>query len=749
MPLMAQTGEFNEPTKITSPRGEEFDLIGPAGPVRFKKAPGVLAEAGGDLLVIKEGSLFLCSRRNGDINPSHVTGQGLYAEDTRFLSEFLLTLGDMPPILLSSSADKAYAMVVDMTNPNFKRNKEVVVPQQTLSLRRFRLIGDRLYERIHLRNFGESLIHTTLGLSLGADFADMFEIRGAPNRKSRGHLLASKPTERGINFAYLGTDKIFRETIVEWNPKPKSLDIGEGHAVVIWDVELAPLTSFEVMISIEPSVAGKRRRARSLASAEAKVLHSHDSWRKEGTEVHSDNELFDGFVRAAVRDLRALVTPWNSSELLAAGIPWYVAPFGRDSLLTCYEVLMFNPALAKQTLKFLARYQSKVDDPWRDAEPGKILHEIRTGELAKAGLIPHTPYYGSVDSTPLFLLLAAAYYRWTNDLTTLSELLPNLDAALGWIANYGDRDGDGFVEYQKRSASGLLNQGWKDSEDAIVHADGSLAEGPIALVEVQGYIHLAKRRIADVYEALNLPDRAAILRREAEGLKQAFNEAFWMPEEGTFAVALDGQKRQVRSITSNPGHCLYCDIIDREKAGPVAERLMAPDMFSGWGVRTLSSESCAYNPMSYHNGSVWPHDNAIVAAGLKRYGFVDATETIATALFHAAEINRETRLPELFCGFNRREGIPFVSYPVACSPQAWASGVPFVLLQSLLGLSANAPESMLTINKPRLPSWLRRLEMNRVRVGESRLSFAFSRDRENTSFSLTERDGPLRVMIEE
>ncbi|MGI8427194.1 MAG: amylo-alpha-1,6-glucosidase [Actinomycetota bacterium] len=745
---MAQTGEFNEPTKITSPWGEEFDLIGPAGPVRFKKAPGILAEAGGDLLVIKEGALFLCSRKNGDITPSHVTGQGLYTQDTRFLSEFLLTIGDVPPILLSSSADLAYAMVVDMTNPNLRHNKEVKVAQQTLSLRRFRLIGDRLYERIHLRNFGESSVNTTLQLSLGADFADMFEIRGVP-RKSRGDLLASKRTERGLNFAYVGADKVFRETIVEWDPKPHTLDIGEGHAAGVWEVELAPHESFEIMVSVEPSVAGKRRRARSLANAERQVLKSHNNWRTAGTEVQSDNELFDGFVGAAVRDLRALVTPWNSSEMLAAGIPWYVAPFGRDSLLTCYEVLMFNPALAKQTLKFLARHQSKVDDPWRDAEPGKILHEIRTGELAKAGLIPHTPYYGSVDSTPLFLLLAAAYFRWTNDLTTLAELLPNLNAALGWIANFGDADGDGFVEYQKRSASGLVNQGWKDSDDSIVHLDGSIPEGPIALVEVQGYVHLAKRRIADVYEALGMPEMAESLKAEAKDLKEAFNEAFWMPNEGMFAVALDGQKRQVRSITSNPGHCLYCDIIDPDKAGPVAERLMAPDMFSGWGVRTLSSESVAYNPMSYHNGSVWPHDNAIVAAGLKRYGFADATETIATALFHAAEINREIRLPELFCGFNRRDGIPFVSYPVACSPQAWASGVPFVLLQSLLGVSANAPESMLTINKPRLPSWLRRLEMNGVTVGESKLSFSFSRDREKTSFSLTEREGFLRVMIEE
>jgi len=640
-------------------------------------------------------------------------------------------------------------MVVDMTNPNLSEGKVVAVRQQTLSLRRFRLIGDRLYERIKLRSFAATTARSEVRLALGADFADMFEVRGFPKRKTRGHLLASKLTERGFNFAYLGADNVFRETVVEFNPRPPSLEINGGSALAAWPVDLEPGDEFEILVSVEPSVGGKRKRGRSLPKAEKQVVENHKAWRSQGTHITSNNGVFDGLVNSSIRDIKALTTPINSAEIITAGIPWYVAPFGRDSLLTSYQIMMFSANPARETLKFLAKHQAKEDDPWRDSEPGKILHEIRSGELAGAGLIPHTPYFGSVDSTPLFLMLAAAYYRWTNDLTTLSELRPALDGALSWLAKYGDRDGDGFVEYQRRSPSGLINQGWKDSEDSIVNADGSLAEGPIALVEVQGYIYLAKLRIADVYEALGEDWFAASLRKEASELKKAFNEAFWMPEEGTFALALDGQKRQVKSVTSNPGHCLYCAIVDDDKAQSVGERLMAPDMFTGWGIRTLSDQSPVYNPMSYHNGSVWPHDNAIIAAGLKRYGMSDATETLATAMFEASQIAREVRLPELFCGFHRRPEIPYVSYPVACSPQAWSSAVVFVLLQALLGISANAPESILTINKPKLPQWLRRLELSGLHVGDAKLSLAFTREQDKTSFSLREREGALRVMIEE
>jgi glycogen debranching enzyme len=408
-----------------------------------------------------------------------------------------------------------------------------------------------------------------------------------------------------------------------------------------------------------------------------------------------------------------------------------------------------NPTLARDTLELLARHQGRREDPWRDEEPGKILHEIRHGELAGAGDIPHTPYFGSIDATPWFLILYGAHLRWTGDLDVARALLPNAEAALGWIDEYGDRDGDGFVEYQTRSPGGIRNQGWKDSHDAIVHADGRMAETPIALAEVQAYVYLAKLRMADVYEALGQEQRAEFLRGQAHELRRRFNDAFWMDDEQYFAGALDRDKRQVRTVMSNPGHALYCDIADPDKARAMAKRLLAPDMFSGWGVRTMSKSAAGYNPMSYHNGSVWPHDNALIAAGLKRYGFVRSTNRVATALFDAAIHADYLRLPELFCGFTRRSPNRPVSYPVACSPQAWAAGAPFLMLQAMLGISARAERNLLTVNEPHLPSWLHTVELRNLRVGSSRITLLFRREGEITSFSLLQRDGDVRVVMEE
>jgi glycogen debranching enzyme len=362
--------------------------------------------------------------------------------------------------------------------------------------------------------------------------------------------------------------------------------------------------------------------------------------------------------------------------------------------------------------------------------------------------VPHTPYYGSIDATPLFVFLFAQYFRWTGDRDFVEQLLPNVRAALEWIDRYGDLDGDGFIEYQARSTRGLRNQGWKDSYDAVVHTDGTLAEGPIALVEVQGYVYMAKQRVADVFDALGDRETAERLRAEAAHLRARFNEAFWMEDERYFAAALDGEKSQVRTVMSNPGHCLYSDIVDPEKAEHVARRLLQPDLFSGWGIRTLSKGAAPYNPMSYHNGSVWPHDNAWIAAGLKRYGFLRATNRVATAMFDAAVQADYMRLPELFCGFTRRTPNKPVGYPVACSPQAWAAGSPFLMLQAILGLSARAHENVLTVNKPQLPGWLNQVELRNLRVGDSTISLVFRREGEITGFSLLDRQGEVRVLME-
>jgi glycogen debranching enzyme len=734
-------------SEVLSPRGEPFAVVGRAGPVELHGAPPIPAEAREELLVLKDREIFLCTRRDGDIMVAQISGEGFYANDTRHLSELRLEVGDARPVALSYSASEDRA-VLDATNATLRSQSRPPVPQLSLSITRELLIASgRLYLLVRVLNFLAQPVTTSLSLALAADFADMFEVRGFPLRTSRGHALAPRRTDRGLTFAYLGEDQTFRETVVELDPAPSRLELQNGSARAGWELALEPHAPVEVLATAEPSIDGRRRPRRRLATAAELLRVVEARWRARCTTIASDNDRFDELIATSSGDLRALVAPAADGQIITAGIPWYVAPFGRDALVSSGEALVLNPDLLRDALVVLAKLQASVDDPWRDAEPGKILHELRSGELARAGLIPHTPYYGTVDATPLFLMRAADYYAWTGELETLRALRPALDRALRWIDEHGDRDGDGFVEYERRSVAGLRNQGWKDSEDSIVHADGTLAEGPIALVEAQGYVYAAKRSIADVYEALELPEVAARLRDEAQALRVAFNETFWNADEGTFALALDGRKRQVASVTSNPGHCLHCGIVEPDKAGAVAERLLANDMFSGWGVRTLSSRNPAYNPMSYHNGSVWPHDNAIIAAGLKRYGHQAGVQRIATALLDVAASAVDSRLPELYCGFDRSERRSVVAYPVACIPQAWAAAAPFLIVEAMLGLSANAPAKALTIERPALPDWLGSLRLEGLRVGDASVTLNFERGGEATSFTLAEQTGELNVTM--
>jgi glycogen debranching enzyme len=732
---------------VLSPRGEQFEVLGRAGPVELRGAPAIRAEAREELLVIKDGELFLCARTDGDVAARRASGEGLYAHDTRYLSEIRFEVGGVPPVALSYAAvdDRA---IVDSTNAGLQRGAQPAVPQQSLSVSRELMIaGGRLYYHVCVRNFLRESVSTSFSLALASDFADIFEVRGGPRRKARGHALASKQSERGVVLAYVGEDEVFREAVIELDPQPALLELGAERVLARWEVALDPGVPVTVLMTAEPSIGGRRRPRRRPERAAAELEQASSEWESRCTRITSDNELFEGLTAKSRRDLRALVVPAPGGRIVSAGIPWYVAPFGRDALVTAGEALLLNPDLARDALGVLAKLQAREDDPWRDAEPGKIMHELRVGELAGMGIVPHTPYYGTVDATPLFLMCAADYYAWTGDLETMRALRPALDGALGWIDEFGDRDGDGFVEYERRSPGGLRNQGWKDSHDSVVHADGSLAEGPIALVEVQGYVYRAKLSIADVYAALGAADVAVRLRDEAQRLREAFNEAFWNPAEGTFALALDGRKHQVASVTSNPGHCLYCGIIAPHRVAAVAERLMAPDMFCGWGVRTLSSECPAFNPMSYHNGSVWPHDNAIIAAGLKRYGHDEAVRRIAGALFDVATSARDFRLPELYCGFDRSDRAAVVAYPVACIPQAWAAAAPFLLLQAMLGITADAPARALRIERPALPDWLQRIRLEGLRVGGASVTLEFKRDGRVTGFALLEQDGELDVTL--
>jgi len=736
--------------KVTSPQGEEFELADESvNRVLVKGVAAVLDQGTQRLWSTKEGDMFLCADAHGNVDAEAAIGAGLYYKDTRFLSDYLLTVNDHPPLLLSTSADRAYASHVDLANQDLVTvDGAIQAIQGTVNIRRTRVIKGRLYERIRVKNYNANAVELTVGLRFGSDFADIFEVRGL-KRSQRGKFTLPKADKDGAALAYAGQDGVFRETRIGFGLPATSVEIHDYQVVAVWQLHLAPNETLVIPLTVEARVGGEQPARQSFDEAVHDLRRSYEEWERSCTRIWTDNQLYNSVLTRAMRDLRALRTPTPYGDIVAAGIPWFVAPFGRDALLTCHQTLMLNPDLTRATLEVLAGFQASEVDKFRDAEPGKILHELRQGELAGAGVIPHSPYYGSIDSTSLWLLLLGTYYRWTDDLSFCRQMLPHVERALDWVDTYGDLDGDGFLEYQTHSPRGLTNQGWKDSHDSVVHLDGKLAQGPIALAEVQAYTYLAKLRIADVYEALGRSDQAVVLRDQAGTLRARFNERFWVEDEQFYAEALDGEKRPVASITSNPAHGLYCGIVDADRAALMARRLLAPDMFSGWGIRTMSKGSVAYNPMSYHNGSVWPHDNAFIGAGLKRYGHLKATNRLATAVFDMAVTVDDMRLPELFCGFTRRSPNRPVAYPVACSPQAWASGTPFLLLQSMLGISARAPENTLTINQPLLPPWLNTVELHNLRVGRSMISIVFRREGEITGFSLLEKEGNVRVLMEE
>jgi glycogen debranching enzyme len=724
---------------------------GPPGEDRrassIPRVPVLAADVLAKTLAVKEGETFLCTDVEGNIDDRKELGLGLYYRDTRFLSHLRMRIAGLDPILLSSSAERAYMSHVDLTNPAILEEDRPEIPQHTLSIRRIRTVAGRMFERIRIKNYNPFPVDVDLELTFGTDFADIFEVRGL-SRETRGTFDPPRVRARNIEFAYHGQDGVRRVTRIEFESRPRT-EVRGDLVVATFAVHLSAGETKLVALTVEPDL-GERRPARvSFDTAVHRLRRSYDEWEADCTQITSDNELFNQWLRRGLRDLRALYTEMDGGGIVAAGIPWYVAAFGRDSLLTSHQTLILSPRTARDSLRILASRQGTEFNDWRDEEPGKILHEIRRGELVGSGYLPHGPYYGSVDSTPWFLILLAQYFRWTNDLAFVRELLPAAEAALRWIDEYGDADGDGFVEYRSRSPRGLRNHGWKDSDDSVVHEDGTPAEPPIALVEVQGYVYLAKARMAFVFAALGEYETAGRLRDEATVLRKRLNDAFWMEDQGYFCHALDGRKRQVRTIVSNPGHLLYCDVVDQDRAERVTRRLLQPDMFSGWGVRTMSKAAAAYNPMSYHNGTVWPHDNALIAAGMKRFGYVDTINRLTTALFEAAGYEDYLRLPELFCGFTRRSPSPPVGYPVACSPQAWAAGAPFLLLQGMLGISAVAHENLLRVNAPHLPRWLSHLELRKLRVGDSVLTLEFRREGDVTAFSITGKEGDVRVVMEE
>ncbi len=736
--------------RVFSPEGEEFKVETRASnrilKVLNKGVPFSLGNIEEGKLIIKEGDYFLFTNLRGDIPKSNMVGYGFYFKDTRFLNYFTLKINGERPIVLLSTSERDYIEHLELTNSDLELSDKSHIPQDTLNIRRLRVIKDGLYERIRIKNYNPVLVKLSLEFGFGADFADIFEMRGL-KRKKRGKILKPKISDKCLRLAYLGLDGIFRRTEVHLGREPNKINFFQEKVSLIYEVEIEPHGRIIFDFFIEPVIGEDRKEQLDFNKAVSILRKSYDEWERKCTQIFTDNELFNTVIKRAQNDLRELVALNGRGEIIYGGVPWFSAPFGRDSLITSLQTLSLNPNLSKETLKSLSFYQGKKVDPWRDEEPGKIFHEIRQGELAQLDEIPHTPYYGSIDSTPLFLVLFSEYLNWTGDLRFIYEERESINAALNWIDRFGDVDGDLFIEYERKSSKGLTNQGWKDSWDAVVHQNGRFPVPPIALVEVQGYVYLAKSGLSKVYRILGESEKSQRLEKEAEELKKKFNQLFWLEEESYFALALDGEKQPVKAITSNPGQGLWAEIIEKEKAEKVVKRLLQPDMFSGWGIRTLSKSAKGYNPMSYHNGSVWPHDNSMIIAGMKKYQFGEEANLVGSALFDAAIHHPYFRLPELFCGFTRRGNNYPVTYPVACTPQAWAAGSIFLILQSILGFQPDALNNILYLNQPQLPSWLNRVEISNLRVGRGNLRMLFIREGKFTRFEVSDSEGGIEVKI--
>ncbi len=613
------------------------------------------------------------------------------------------------------------------------------LPENTVHIRREQLLAsDILFDRLTFENFNLTPVDFVVELIFDADFVDVFQVRGVARQK---HGQYYEPILRSdqISFYYRGLDGIMRQTLVKVSPVPAEI----SQRTARWELRLEPLKAVQLEAWITPFVESRPSRAQNFdLNHQLRQRRSNFArWESSSTSFTTENEVFDELLKTGIGDFHALQIPDGEQHIIAAGIPWFATIFGRDSILAAYQSLSLNPRLAVDTLRVLARYQGKKNDDWLDEEPGKILHEYRDGEMTRDGEMPFGPYYGSIDATPLFLILLSETYYWTADAALIEELLPNAYAALEWIDKYGDLDGDGFVEYLRRSPKGLTNQGWKDSWDANMHRDGSIAQPPIALCEVQGYVYDAKYRLSSLLRGFGDVKTADRLKREALELARRFDRAFWVPSRGYYAMALDCDKRPLEVISSNPGHLLFTRIINKERARIVSNRLMRDDMFSGWGWRTMSQDERIFNPLSYHRGSVWPHDNSIIAHGMAVNEMRQGALRVLTSLFQAALAFRDYRLPELFCGVQRREFDRPVQYPVSCSPQAWASGALFLILTSVLGLRPSAPRKELNIINPELPEWLEHLHIRNLCVGNSRVGLDFSRRGDRTFCNVVNVEG--------
>jgi glycogen debranching enzyme len=692
--------------------------------------------------VLKYGDSFIVLDSRGDITAASGGSAGLFHCDTRYLSRLEVLVNDTHPLLLGSNLrDDNSAFVVDLTNPDLHADQHLLLEKDTVHiLRTIFLWRGTAYQRLAVRNYGDRAVDLRLLILFENDFSDLFEVRGI-HRDRRGTATATLRGDEQALLIYQGLDGKTRRTALTFDPKPEQLTTSSA----VYELHLAPgeMQPLFLAISCDPAESRPLPFLRGLIAARREMREQT----LERTSVETSNDRFNEILCRSAADLAMLMTDTPQGRYPYAGIPWFSTTFGRDGLITALQMLWWSPEVARGVLRRLAAYQAKTNDPQADAEPGKILHEMRGGEMAALREVPFGLYYGSVDSTPLFVLLAGLYAERTGDTGTIAALWPAIEAALGWIDGPGDRDGDGFVEYYRQTEQGLANQGWKDSHDAIFHADGRLAEGPIALAEVQGYVYAAKRLAARCALRLGHEAAAKTLNAEADRLAVRFEEAFWCPEIETYALALDGDKKPCRVRTSNAGQVLFTGIAAADRAALVAKGLLQTNFFSGWGIRTVARGEARYNPMSYHNGSIWPHDNALIALGLARYDHKQGIETLFNGLFNAATYMEYRRLPELFCGFQRQRGQGPTLYPVACSPQAWASATPFTLLEASLGLQFDPFNGEIRLCNPRLPTFLDEVLLRDLRLGTSSVDLRVRRHGHTVSLDTPKIQGDIRVSI--
>jgi len=693
--------------------------------------------------VLKHRDTFAVFSTSGDIIDFGCGQHGIFHDGTRYLSSFMVTINGLYPLVLNGVVrEDSLLLTADLTTPELAGVEGPVIPQDSLHIARQQLLWDGgCYVRLRFTNYHTEKIRFSVEMQFDADFRDIFEVRGM-KRPRRGQMLEPVVEPGCLRLGYRGLDGVERYTELELTPRPDETT-SNGFSTAL-ELEPGAFTDLELQIRInQPREATAENFSAAIAEAGSFIEQMFGDW----AFVFTSNEQFNTWVLRSAADLRVLATETGYGLYPYAGVPWFSTPFGRDGIITALGTLWVNPSIAAGVLRYLAANQATEEDCASDAQPGKILHETRGGEMAALGEHPFRKYYGSVDATPLFVLLAGEYYRTTGDSELVREIWPNILAALDWIENYGDSNGDGFVDYARMTPQGLANQGWKDSFDSVFHADGSDPAPPIALAEVQGYVYGARRAAALIASALGHEDVAATQRELASKFQRRFDECFWDDELGTYVLALDGDGRPCRVVTSNPGHCLLTGLVPRARAGALARRLMAGDMFSGWGIRTLAYRQPRYNPMSYHNGSVWPHDNALIAAGLARYNFKQEALQLLTGLFDAANHFDLQRMPELFCGFERRPRQGPTRYPVACLPQAWSAAAVFMMLGAILGLDVNGAERQLTIARPELPDYISSLRIERLKVGEGTVDLEFHRYRDNIGVNVERREGDLEITV--